>query len=192
MVEGILHTSSRIMRSSRGDTEACCGNPGTPRRSRSVWATPETPVGLPVMSQFSLPVAGRHGLLPQGHTCQQECLQMEGRSIRQQCFPQRSLSGRDVVESVPELSLSAWNCRTQVPPPNVTCCVQISTGFSNTRGTVTVTLLWCLEDEALKFLVGNKWTPCSQSESSICPDYGIHTDINKFMKNIFSFLPFST
>lgn len=67
------------MRSSRGDTEACCGNPGAPHGWRSVWATRETPGGLPVMSHSSLPMADRHGLSPRRRTCQQECLQTEGR-----------------------------------------------------------------------------------------------------------------
>lgn len=85
MVEGILHIWSRIMmmmmrRGSRGDTEACYGNPGAPHGWHSGWATQETLAGLPVKSHFSLPMADRHGLSPQHRTCQQECLQMEGRT----------------------------------------------------------------------------------------------------------------
>lgn len=89
MVEGILHAWHRIMRSSRGDTEARYGNPGTPRGSRSGWATRETPAGLPVTSSFSLAAADRHGLSAQRHTCQQECLQTEEQTVKfpaQSCF----------------------------------------------------------------------------------------------------------
>lgn len=38
-------------------------------------------------------------------------------------------------ESIPEPSLSAWNCRREEPPPKVISCAQSSTGFSNTRRT---------------------------------------------------------
>lgn len=86
------------------------------------------------MSYFSLPMVDRHGLSPQRHTCQQECLQTEERT-NCQYFSQRSLLGCHVVESVPELSFSAWNCRTEEPPPIVISCAQSSSGFSNTRRT---------------------------------------------------------
>lgn len=69
-----------MRRRGHGDTEACYGNPGAPHRWDSGWATRETPAGLPVMSHFSLPMVDRHGLSPQHHTCQQECLQVEGRT----------------------------------------------------------------------------------------------------------------
>lgn len=129
-----------MRRSSRGDTEACCGNPGAPHRWDSGWATQVTPTGLPVMSHFSLPMVDRHGLSPQHHTCQQECLQMEGRTNSQyrifsQLIIRMLLLWVLWCESVPELSLSAWNCRTEEPPPMLISCAQSSTGFSNTRRT---------------------------------------------------------
>lgn len=123
-------------RNSRGKTEACNRKPGAPRRWDSGWATPETPAGFPVMLRFSRAAADRHGLSPWGHTCQQECLRMERESERisfSTAARQGALFGHHCVDPVPELSLSAWNCRTEEPPPMVISWAQSSTGFSNTR-----------------------------------------------------------
>lgn len=65
------------MTSSCGDTEAGCGNLGTPHGSHTGWAIQQTPEGLPVMLHSSLAAADNCGLSPQRRTCQLERLWLE-------------------------------------------------------------------------------------------------------------------
>lgn len=136
MVEGILHMRSRIMRSSRGDTEVCCGNPGARRRWDSGWATQQTPAGLPVTSHFSLPMVDKHGPSPQHHTCRQECLQQGGRK-------ETKLS----VIKVPSLIFSQSRF-VFVCTGAVLVCLKLSDGGASThRDQLGPELLWLLKHQ---------------------------------------------
>lgn len=63
-----------------GGTAAGCGNPGTPHRSRSGWATPETPAARPVTPCSSPPGVDRCCPSPPRRTFRLECLQKREKS----------------------------------------------------------------------------------------------------------------
>lgn len=126
-----------IMTRSCGDTAAGCRSPSTPHRSRSGWATRETPAALPVLPCSPPPAVNRCGPSPRHRTCRQERLQTDREGDRGQTRGTASARYLAVTRwscgFLPEAS--GWKCRTDEAPPMVTSWAQSSAGFSKTRRT---------------------------------------------------------